>query len=55
MDQLVIDIIFLCKYHSGVPKCKSFKEVSKIYWMTEQEIINNNNSPIWLKESIKNK
>lgn len=50
--QVVIDIVFLCKYQSGEPKCMSYDEVSEVYWMSCTEILGNKNAPIWLKESI---
>lgn len=52
--QVVIDIVFLCKYESGKPKCMSPDEVSEIYWMSSNDILKNQKAPIWLKESIKN-
>ena len=51
--QVVVDIVFLCKYQSGEPRRMSDDEVSEIYWMSIDEILDNDNSPIWLKESIK--
>lgn len=50
--QIVIDIVFLCKYKSGEPKCMSADEVSDIYWMSSKEILMDKSAPIWLKESI---
>lgn len=50
--QVVIDIIFLCKYQSGEPKCMSADEVSGVYWMSCSEILGSKNTPMWLKESI---
>lgn len=50
--QVVIDIVFLCKYQSGEPKCMSVDEVSGVYWMSYAEILGNKDAPIWLKESI---
>lgn len=50
--QVVIDIIFLCKYQSGEPKSMSADEVSGVYWMSSSEIFENICTPIWLKESI---
>jgi 8-oxo-dGTP diphosphatase len=52
IGQVVIDIVFLCKYESGEPKCISADEVSEIYWMVSTEILENKSAPIWLKESI---
>jgi len=51
--QVVIDIVFLCKYETGEAKCKSIHEVSEIYWMPSSDILENKSAPIWLKESIK--
>lgn len=50
--QVVIDIVFLCKYQSGEPKCMSADEVSAVYWMSSTEILGSKNTPIWLKDSI---
>jgi 8-oxo-dGTP diphosphatase len=52
IGQAVIDVVFLCKYQSGEPKCMSVDEVSEIYWMSSTELLENKNAPIWLKESI---
>jgi len=50
--QVVIDVVFLCKYQSGEPKCMSADEVSDIYWMPSKEVLMDKSAPIWLKESI---
>jgi len=50
--QAVIDMVFLCKYESGEPKSISPEEVSEVYWMSTSDILENKNSPVWLKESI---
>jgi len=50
--QVVIDIVFLCKYQSGEPKSMSADEVSDIYWMSSKEVLMDKSAPIWLKESI---
>jgi 8-oxo-dGTP diphosphatase len=50
--QAVINIVFLCKYQSGEPKCMSTDEVSEIYWVSSEEILENKSAPVWLKESI---
>lgn len=47
MGQVVIDIVFLCKYQSGEPKCISTDEVSDIYWMASKEVLMDKNAPIW--------
>lgn len=50
---IVIDVVFLCKYKSGEPKPVAKNEVSNVYWLSSKEILENSSSPIWLKESIK--
>lgn len=50
--QVVINIVFLCKYQSGEPKCISVDEVSEVYWMSCTEVLENKNTPVWLKKSI---
>lgn len=50
--QVVINIVFLCKYQSGEPKCMSPDEVSGVYWMSCTEVLSNENTPLWLKKSF---
>ncbi|MHA1995411.1 MAG: NUDIX hydrolase [Candidatus Hodarchaeales archaeon] len=52
LEQPVVDIIFLCKYKSGVPHCKSPDEVAKIYWMTLEEVRSHPNIPVWFERNI---
>ncbi|MBY0122987.1 NUDIX hydrolase [Bacillus sp. S/N-304-OC-R1] len=49
----VIDVVFLCEYESGEAFAKSPDEVDAVYWMTPDEILLHPQSPIWLKDSIK--
>lgn len=48
----VIDVVFLCDYVSGEPTAVSADEVAGIYWMTTQEVLDNPNSPDYLKEQV---
>ena len=48
----VINIVFLCRYIKGEPRCASKYEVDEVYWMTRRDINNDNNAPIYLKNSI---
>lgn len=50
--QVVVDIVFICRYKSGEPVCLSIDEVSEVHWMTCTEILNEKSAPMWLKESI---
>lgn len=49
----VVDIVFLCDHESGEPFAKSPDEVDEVIWMTTQQVLNNSNLPIYLKENIK--
>ena len=49
----VVDIVFLCEYKSREAFSKSHDEVEEVLWLTTDEILNHPNSPIYLKESIK--
>lgn len=49
----VVDIVFLCDHESGEAFAKSPNEVDDVIWMTTQQILNNSNLPIYLKENIK--
>lgn len=52
-DEWVIDIVYLCEYLFGEPKCNSLEEVSEVNWMKAENILENSKAPIWLKKSIK--
>jgi 8-oxo-dGTP diphosphatase len=49
----VVDIVFLCDHKSGEAFAKSPDEVDEVIWMTTQQILNNSDMPIYLKENIK--
>ena len=49
----VVDSVFLCNHESGEPFAKSPDEVDDVIWMTTQQILNNSNLPVYLKENIK--
>jgi 8-oxo-dGTP diphosphatase len=49
----VVDIVFLCDYKSGEAYAKSPDEVDGVVWMTTEQILNNSELPIYLKENIK--
>ncbi|RKD30011.1 NUDIX hydrolase [Thermohalobacter berrensis] len=48
----VIDVIFLCKYKKGEPQPIDKGEVSSVHWMKLCDILENNKSPFYLKESL---
>ena len=49
----VVDIVFLCDYQSGEAFAKSTDEVDEVHWMSTQQILNNDELPIYLKGNIK--
>lgn len=49
----VIDIVFFCRYKSGIAKGISPDEVSEVHWYTTQEIFDDEKAPHYLKESIR--
>lgn len=48
----VLNIVFLCEYHSGSASPLSQDEVEEVFWLTTAEILNHPMAPIYLKESI---
>jgi NADH pyrophosphatase NudC (nudix superfamily) len=49
----VVDIVFLCKDHVGEAYAKSTDEVDEVVWMTMEEILNDVDLPLYLKENMK--
>ena len=51
--QLIVDIVFVCKYKSGEARVVDSNEVGEIYWMTCEELLQDERALSWLKESLK--
>ncbi|AKI97174.1 NUDIX hydrolase [Kosmotoga pacifica] len=49
----VVDIVFLCRYKSGKPHCVNKDEVAEVFWLAAQEILEDVNTPIWVKQSLR--
>ncbi|WIV11767.1 NUDIX hydrolase [Proteiniborus sp. MB09-C3] len=49
----VVDVVFLCKHEKGEPYPASPNEVAEVYWMTIEEILENEDIPHWVKDCIK--
>lgn len=50
--QPVVDIVFLCKYHSGNASCVSEGEVAAVHWLTQQAIEASAAAPWYLKQTL---
>lgn len=46
-----IDIVFVCKYKTGIPRVGS-DEVASVKWMTYEEIVSHEKTPSWIKQSL---
>ena len=49
----VVDIVILCDHQSGEAYAKSLDEVSEVFWISTQEILDDADLPVYLKENIK--
>ena len=49
----VVDIVFLGEHKSGEAYPKSREEVGDVYWFTAEEILNNEDAAVYVKESIR--
>jgi len=48
----VVDLVFLGEYQEGIACCND-DEVGAVYWMTSEEVLENEKSPDYLKKTIK--
>jgi 8-oxo-dGTP pyrophosphatase MutT (NUDIX family) len=48
----VVDVVFLCRYHSGEAVVGDPDEVAAVHWMTADEIIRHPETPPWTRQSI---
>ena len=48
----VVDVLFLGEYVKGEPQITDLDEVADIRWMTADEILADDKTPPWLKNSI---
>ena len=47
-----VDIVFLCKYQSGIPCIGDKEEVAGLHWMAPEDILESANMPEWTRGSI---
>ena len=48
----VVDVVFLCRYHSGEAAVGDPDEVASVHWMTADEILRHPKTPPWTRQSI---
>ena len=51
-DDLVVDIVFLCRYETGEPRISNIEEVETILWLTAAEVIEHELCPPWTKSAM---
>ncbi len=51
-NEPVVDVVFLCKYMSGIAICNDKDEVGEVYWKTIEDILNDKDAPEYLKDSL---
>ncbi len=52
-EDLVVDVVFLCKYKSGEASPVDKDEVSEVMWLTFEEAINNDLIKSWTKNYLR--
>jgi 8-oxo-dGTP diphosphatase len=50
--ELVVDVVFLCRYRSGTPTVGDPGEVAAVHWMKAEEILEHPKTPPWTRQSI---
>ncbi len=48
----VVNIVFLCRYHSGTPVIIDRSEVAELRWMSAEEIVHHPAAPPWTRKTI---
>ncbi|MFZ1719966.1 MAG: hypothetical protein WAU28_01270, partial [Candidatus Moraniibacteriota bacterium] len=48
----VLDVVFLCFIESGEPRISDTEEIEDLFWLTTEEILNYQDVPRWLCESL---
>jgi ADP-ribose pyrophosphatase YjhB (NUDIX family) len=48
----VVNLVFLCRFKSGIPTPGDPREVAAVHWMTAKEIVSHPKTPPWTRQSI---
>lgn len=51
-DDLVVDIVFLCRYEAGEPRITDIQEVEAILWLTAAEVMEHSLCPPWTQAAM---
>lgn len=51
-NDLVVDVVFLCRYKTGEPTAMDGNEVEEVHWLTAIEVLQHPKSPVWVKHGI---
>jgi NADH pyrophosphatase NudC (nudix superfamily) len=51
-DDLVVDIVFLCRYETGEPRIAYIQEVEAILWLTAIEVMEHSLCPPWTQAAM---
>jgi len=51
-NEPVVDVVFMCRYKSGIPRITDEGEVAAIQWMTSKQILDSSATPDWTRRSI---
>ncbi len=51
--EVILDIVFLCRYRAGEPTVLQPEELTSVQWMTMDEIFSDKKVPIYTKESLR--
>lgn len=51
-DDLVVDIVFLCRYETGEPRIADIQEVENILWLTAAEVMEHSLCPPWTQAAM---
>ncbi len=48
----VVNVVFLCRYHSGIPTIIDHGEVADLRWMSAEEVNHDPAAPPWTRKAI---
>ena len=49
----VVDVVFLCRYRGGEAFPCDLEEVDSVIWLSYEEIMDHDDTPVWTKDSLR--